>query len=73
MLSKIKRTIQYLHSNHTANSYNVSVSPEQVLPSAFLFWEIQTVPMTFFNLVNKEEIGCEWGDFFLAQKCIAQG
>ena len=31
VLSKIERFIQYLDSNHTAHSYNVSVSPEQVL------------------------------------------
>ena len=57
MLSKIKRTIQYLHSNHTANSYNVSVSPEQVLPSAFLFWKIQTVTMTFLIWSTRKKLG----------------
>ena len=35
MLSKTERIIQYLDSNHTANSYDFSVSPEQVLSPAF--------------------------------------
>ena len=59
MLSKIKRNIQYLHSNHTANSYNVILSPEQVLSLSLCLWEIQTVTLILMYLVNKEEIGCE--------------
>ena len=57
MLSKIKRIIQYLHSNYTANSYNVSLSLEHVLSLSFCFWEIQTVTLILIYLVHKEEIG----------------
>ena len=55
MLSNIERIIQYLHSNHTANSYNVSVSPQQVFSSAFCFWEIQTDTLILFYSVSAEQ------------------